>query len=297
MLWALKQAPDVPAQCVAVLFGLAEAADKHGRSAYPSAATLSAYARKSERQVRYDLSLLADAKLIRLGDQRHAAKLPYGRRPVVYDLALERLRLPGVQPVAPLEGVESTPPVQPPAPVQPIAPLDDADLLKLDDLQPIAPVANEIQGCNTAQPGVQSTADKPSGNRKSRTSSRRKSLNDGREDVERLCAHLAARIEGNGSLRPEIGKKWRDAARLMLDTEHRTEEQIHKAIDWCQDDSFWCSNVMSMPKLRKQYDVLRLRALAQKKAQANGHVDKRQEATDGLFDRAAQRIAAREAGR
>lgn len=81
-----------------------------------------------------------------------------------------------------------------------------------------------------------------------------------REDVERLCAHLADRIEGNGSKRPAIGKRWRDAARLLIDKDGRTEEQVHTAIDWCQDDKFWRSNILSMPTLRDQYDRLRLQA-------------------------------------
>src|SRR5262249_55122202 len=38
-----------------------------------------------------------------------------------------------------------------------------------------------------------------------------------RADVGRLCEHLADRIEANGSKRPVIGKRWHDAARLMLD--------------------------------------------------------------------------------
>src|SRR5579864_534383 len=82
-----------------------------------------------------------------------------------------------------------------------------------------------------------------------------------REDVERLCVHLADRIEANGSNRPNITVKWRDAARLMLDLDKRTEGQVHTAIDWCQDDEFWRINVMSMPKLREQYEKLRLAAL------------------------------------
>jgi hypothetical protein len=81
-----------------------------------------------------------------------------------------------------------------------------------------------------------------------------------RDDVERLCAHLADRIEANGSKRPTITKAWRTAARLMLDKDGRTEEQVHGAIDWCQDSEFWRSNVLSMPKLRDKYDTLRLQA-------------------------------------
>lgn len=83
---------------------------------------------------------------------------------------------------------------------------------------------------------------------------------DPREDVDRLCTHLANRIEGNGSKRPTITKRWRDAARLLMDRDGRTETQVHRAIDWCQDDEFWRTNILSMPKLREQYDRLRLAA-------------------------------------
>lgn len=84
--------------------------------------------------------------------------------------------------------------------------------------------------------------------------------NKNRADVERICEHLAERIRGNGSNRPTITKKWRDEARLMIDRDGRTEQQIHIAIDWCQDDPFWRSNILSVPKLRQQYDRLRLQA-------------------------------------
>lgn len=86
-----------------------------------------------------------------------------------------------------------------------------------------------------------------------------------RPDVERLCEHLADRIEDNGSKRPSVGVKWRDAARLMLDRDGRTEEQVHAAIDWCQNNEFWRRNVLSMPKLRDKYERLRLEAEAEHK--------------------------------
>jgi hypothetical protein len=85
-----------------------------------------------------------------------------------------------------------------------------------------------------------------------------------RVDVERLCNHLADRIAANGSKRPKVTKAWRDAARLLIDTDGRTEEQIHAAIDWCQADDFWHRNVLSMPKLREKYEQLRLAAKPQR---------------------------------
>lgn len=83
---------------------------------------------------------------------------------------------------------------------------------------------------------------------------------ESRQDVIRVCRHLADRIENNGSRRPRITKRWLDAARLMIDIDKRTEAKIHVAIDWCQSDDFWCSNILSMPKLREKYDALRLAA-------------------------------------
>jgi hypothetical protein len=92
-----------------------------------------------------------------------------------------------------------------------------------------------------------------------------------RQDVNRLCTHLRDRIVGNGSKAPTIGKRWQDAARLMLDNDGRTEDQVHRAIDWCQDDEFWRANIQSMPKLRDKYEQLRLQAL---RARRPGQPDK-----------------------
>ena len=108
-----------------------------------------------------------------------------------------------------------------------------------------------------------------------------------RPDVERLCVHLADRIEANGSKRPPIGKKWRDAARLMIDRDHRTEQQVMAAIDWCQENEFWRSNILSMPKLREKYEQLRLQA-GRKPAAS------RQAETDELFGAAMKRAIAKE---
>lgn len=93
-----------------------------------------------------------------------------------------------------------------------------------------------------------------------------------REDVEKICRHLADRIEGNGSKRPGITKGWRDSARLMLDRDGRSEADVHAAIDWCQDSEFWRGNILSLPKLREKYDQLRLQAMRERATpQRNGN--------------------------
>jgi hypothetical protein len=96
-----------------------------------------------------------------------------------------------------------------------------------------------------------------------------------RDDADRLCEHLADKIEANGSRRPAVNAKWRDAARLLIDKDGRTEEQVHAAIDWCQQDEFWRANILSMPKLREKYDQLRMHAMRGRSssAQPNSNID------------------------
>ena len=80
-----------------------------------------------------------------------------------------------------------------------------------------------------------------------------------------LCRMLCDLIEGNGSKRPNITKAWHDAARLMLDKDDRDPDKAARLIRWCQDDEFWRSNILSMPKFREKYDQLRLQAEAERK--------------------------------
>jgi hypothetical protein len=101
----------------------------------------------------------------------------------------------------------------------------------------------------------------------------KRDLNADREDVERLCVHLANRLQDHDpdGLRPTYGKQWRDSARLMLDSDHRKEDRLHKAIDWCQDDEFWRTVVRSMPKLRKHYPVLQQKAAEERRKRAGSN--------------------------
>jgi len=115
-------------------------------------------------------------------------------------------------------------------------------------------------------------------------------VNDDRPEIDAICEHLAGAIEANGSKRPTITTKWRSAARLMLDKDRRTEDEIHGAIEWCQRDEFWRSNILSLPTLREKYDTLRLQA--QRKTAATP----RQAAEAEMWERAYARAEAREIG-
>lgn len=81
-----------------------------------------------------------------------------------------------------------------------------------------------------------------------------------REDVIRILDLLDAEIARNGSKTPSRTKANLDAARLLIDRDGATVEQIERVIRWCQADSFWRSNILSMAKLRDKYDQLRLKS-------------------------------------
>lgn len=90
-----------------------------------------------------------------------------------------------------------------------------------------------------------------------------------RPDVEALCVLLADLVKANGSKRPPITKTWRTECRRMLDIDKRDPAKAEALIRWCQADSFWRSNVLSMPTFRQKYDQLRLKALAEWEEQQN----------------------------
>ncbi|SOQ10365.1 helix-turn-helix domain-containing protein [Pseudomonas syringae group genomosp. 3] len=92
MSWALEQSDILDATARHVLLCLANYADKNGKAAFPSASSLSTDTGLSIRTVRYKLDYLLDIGAIRLGNQIIAAAYidRHDRRPVVYDLCIER---------------------------------------------------------------------------------------------------------------------------------------------------------------------------------------------------------------
>lgn len=172
MVWAVEDAPDVPAQCLAVLQGLANHADREGRNAYPSVELLAHYTRKAERSVQNDLRTLEKLGLIRRGDQRAAYDIPERYRPTVWDLAMERRRAPYV----PKRWRDA--PVAHPDDPGPLAPDDDsADADTPSDGHSPQPAPDGVrgaagctpgypQGCSPLPAGVQPTAPEPPPNQR-----------------------------------------------------------------------------------------------------------------------------------
>lgn len=83
-----------------------------------------------------------------------------------------------------------------------------------------------------------------------------------RPDVDELCALLASLMQENGARKPSIGQAWHDAGRLLLDRDGVSLGEAKQVLEWCQHDSFWKSNILSMPKFREKFDQLRLKANA-----------------------------------
>ena len=58
--------------------------------------------------------------------------------------------------------------------------------------------------------------------------------------------------------KPNI-QNWCKDTDKMIRIDKRNPVEIEKIINWCQNDSFWQNNILSMDKLRKQYDQLALK--------------------------------------
>jgi len=57
------------------------------------------------------------------------------------------------------------------------------------------------------------------------------------------------------AIKPNI-QSWAKDVDLMIRRDKRKPEMIEKIIDWCQKDDFWHKNILSIAKLRKQFDRL-----------------------------------------
>jgi len=58
---------------------------------------------------------------------------------------------------------------------------------------------------------------------------------------------------------------WVDSCRLMREEDKRTIGDIERVLRFSQLDEFWKANILSMPKLRKQFDQLYMREKTTKK--------------------------------
>jgi len=75
-------------------------------------------------------------------------------------------------------------------------------------------------------------------------------------DLEIAWILLSMIRQNNPTFKEPNLKKWAVEINKMIRIDKRDPKDIVKVIIWCQKDSFWCANILSGVKLRKQYDQL-----------------------------------------
>ena len=63
-------------------------------------------------------------------------------------------------------------------------------------------------------------------------------------------------LENNPNVKKPDLQLWSKEMDLMIRCDNRNVEDIRKAIEWCQSDNFWKGNILSVTKLRKNFDQL-----------------------------------------
>lgn len=101
----------------------------------------------------------------------------------------------------------------------------------------------------TSEPGRANT-----GSTRRKKSSLRPTL-EGQRLAQMLCGHIL-RNNPSAKVTESQLQKWALEADRMVHLDGRTHAQIAELIDFSQKDDFWFANILSMGKLREQFDQL-----------------------------------------
>lgn len=89
-----------------------------------------------------------------------------------------------------------------------------------------------------------------------------------------LCTQLADAVAANGARRPNPDqKRWRDAARLLIEADGVPADHVAWMIRWSSQHEFWRAVILSMPNLRSKWDQLKLQAQREHDRSGAGRVD------------------------
>lgn len=89
------------------------------------------------------------------------------------------------------------------------------------------------------------------------TSTRKKCEYDESSSPFKLAKYLYLKIQENDPNAKEPNfQTWADDARKLMELDKRSKEDIYNVINWCQQDEFWSSNILSVKKLRSQFTQL-----------------------------------------
>lgn len=94
---------------------------------------------------------------------------------------------------------------------------------------------------------------------------RKKRTYDQNSDYMKLAKFLQKQILINKpDFKQPVIQTWADDMRKLVELDKRDKHDVALVIKWCQQDSFWSTNILSAYKLRKQFDQLYLKMQASK---------------------------------
>lgn len=78
------------------------------------------------------------------------------------------------------------------------------------------------------------------------------------DDVVALCDEVAEMVTSNGFKNVTVSRSWLQAADRLVRLDGFSVDQVRIIARWATSHEFWSLNIRSMPKLRDQFDRLRL---------------------------------------
>jgi hypothetical protein len=83
-----------------------------------------------------------------------------------------------------------------------------------------------------------------------------------RPDIDGIIQGFSDLLKAN-DVKHKPGQSWHTAARLLIDKDGYTPDQIMFVARFATNDDFWKSNILSIPKLREKFEALKIKAQAQ----------------------------------
>jgi len=84
-----------------------------------------------------------------------------------------------------------------------------------------------------------------------------------RPDIDQVIQGFSELLTAN-DVKHKPGESWRTAARLLIDKDGYTPEQVLFVARFATTDEFWMSNILSLPKLREKFEALKIKAQGNK---------------------------------
>lgn len=137
----------------------------------------------------------------------------------------------------------------------------------------------ETQQKHSGDTPVSHYLNKDKDNKKTFRRNHKKRTYDKNSDYMKLAKFLQKQILINKpDFKQPVLQTWADDMRKLVELDKRDKHDVALVIKWCQQDSFWSTNILSAYKLRKQFDQLYLKMQASKGSSPEPRVSKQEDA-------------------